>query len=458
MPSSATGFCGKASHRRSKSERFEKVARRPGCGGGRKDLGGSEQLMKKTFALITICLTIALTAFPAFAQQPATTPQPAAQSQDPQCTPEAKTALYNEFRTNFKTDTAKANELAKKWLACPEVAGEEKISEYLKNFVALYEKADRKNQVAILVFNKKDYAKAFEIGKTVLAEEPENLKVLLDLAYAGFAAALENKTTFATDSIAYSKKAMQLIEAGKAPEKWDPYEGKEGALAFLNNYIGRLTVQTDPSAALPYLIKVAQYQSKLKQHPATYAIIAAAYEAGEYAKLSAAYKACCEGKDETPESKLSLENINQVIDRMIDAYARAVALAGNDPANQAGKKEWMDSLSTWYKYRHNQSDAGLTEMIAGILSKPLPPVPTPITTLPAAPPASTPTSGTVNASGTTTSNGTATGTKPATTQPAASGNPAPGTTTPKTAPATEKPKPSPSPAPKPRSKRNHAGH
>lgn len=395
--------------------------------------------MKKTIGLIAICLSVSI---PALAQQ---------------CTPEAKTALYNEFRKDFKGDTARANELAKKWLACPEVAGEEQISAYLKNFVTLYEKADRKNQVTDLVFNKKDYPKAFEIGKAVLAEEPENIKVMLDLAYAGFAAALENKTTFVADAIAYSKKAMQLLESGKAPEKWEPYAGKEAALAFLNNYIGRLTVQSDPSAALPYLMKVAQHESKLKASSSTYGIIGAAYEAGPYAKLSADYKLMFGGKDETPESKLALENINQVVDRMIDAYARGVALAGTDPANQASKTSWMESLSTWYKYRHNQSDAGLNEMIAGILAKPFPPLPTPITTLPAATPASTPTSGTVSAAGSPAGSGAASGTTPATTQPVTS-NPAPANTTPKTAPATANKPKSATPAPKPRTKRNHRRH
>jgi hypothetical protein len=279
---------------------------------------------------------------------------------------------------------------------------------------------------------------------------------MLDLAYAGFAAALENKTTFVADAIAYSKKAMQLLESGKAPEKWEPYAGKEAALAFLNNYIGRLTVQSDPSAALPYLMKVAQHESKLKASPSTYGIIGAAYEAGPYAKLSADYKLMFGGKDETPESKLALENINQVVDRMIDAYARGVALAGTDPANQASKTSWMESLSTWYKYRHNQSDAGLNEMIAGILAKPLPPLPTPITTLPAATPASTPTSGTVSAAGSPAGSGAASGTTPATTQPVTS-NPAPANTTPKTAPATANKPKSATPAPKPRTKRNHRG-
>ena len=279
-----------------------------------------------------------------------------------------------------------------------------------------------------------------------MVDEPENLKVLIDLAYAGFAAATAKNETFAADAINYAKKAMQLIEGGKAPDKWEPYLGKDDALAYLNNIIGQMTVQRNPTEALPNLIKVAQYESKLKKLPFTYSTIAAAYEAGAYAKLSDEYKAKYGGKDETPESKLALENINQVIDRMIDAYARAVALA-TDPAQQAAKKEWMDSLSTWYKYRHNNSDAGLTEVIAGILTKPLPAVPTPITTLPTAAPASTPTSGEVSATGSPTANGSATGTTPATTQPApATTNPTPTTA--------NKPK-TPTPAPKPRMKRNH---
>ncbi len=76
--------------------------------------------MKKIIGLIAICLAIATAAFPAFAQQPAAA-APAAAPQDPQCTPENKLAWYNEFTKNFKGDTAKANELAKKWLACPAV-------------------------------------------------------------------------------------------------------------------------------------------------------------------------------------------------------------------------------------------------------------------------------------------------------------------------------------------------
>ena len=55
---------------------------------------------------------------------------------------------------------------------------------------------------------------------------------------------------------------MQLIEAGKGPENWTPYSGKDEALAYLNNTIGLLTVQKNPSEALPSLIKAASMKAK----------------------------------------------------------------------------------------------------------------------------------------------------------------------------------------------------
>lgn len=415
--------------------------------------------MKKIIGLIAICLATTFTAFPALAQttpQQPTPQQPAATTQNPQCTPETKLALYNDFRANFKTDTAKANELAKKWLACPEVAGEEQITPYLKNFVTLYEKASRKDKIHELVYAKTpDYPKALEFAKAVLTEEPDNLKVLIDASYAGYAS---KNAAYQADTLANAQKAIQLIESGKTLENWNPYVSKDEALGYLYNTIGSIKVQKNAAEGLPDLIKAAQFEGKLKKLPYTYGTIAEAYEAGPYAKQSEEYKAKFSGKDETPESKLALENINQIIDRMIDAYARAVALAGSDAQYAAPKKQWMDSLSTWYKFRNNQTDTGLNEMIAGILAKPLPPLPTPITTLPASTPGGTPASGNTSASGTNPSGNAATGTtpaQPASTQPANTTT-KPNTTTTEPAKPSATPKPSPTPS-KPRIKRNHRG-
>ncbi|MGH9905291.1 MAG: hypothetical protein ACRD8U_06850, partial [Pyrinomonadaceae bacterium] len=219
----------------------------------------------------------------------------------------------------------------------------------------------------------KDYPKAIQLAKAVLAEEPDNLKVLIDVSYAGYASKAES---YRTDTLTFAKRAIQLIESGKTLENWNPYVSKEEALGYLYNAIGSLNLR-NIAEALPILIKGAQFEGKIKTLPYTYGTIAEAYEAGPYAKLSAEYKAKYGGKDETPESKIALENIYQIIDRMI-AYARAVALAGKDPQYQAAKKGWMDSLTTWYKFRNNQTDAGLNELIGGILAKPLPHMPPPM--------------------------------------------------------------------------------
>jgi len=91
--------------------------------------------------------------------------------------------------------------------------------------------------------------------------------------------------------------------------------------------------------------------------------------------MSASYQTTYADKPETPESKAALEKLNLVMDRIIDAYARAINTAGTDPKTEQSRKEWLTQMTTYYKFRHNGSDAGLTEFIAAALQKPVPPKP-----------------------------------------------------------------------------------
>jgi hypothetical protein len=56
---------------------------------------------------------------------------------------------------------------------------------------------------------------------------------------------------------------------------------------------------------------------------------------------------------------------------------RAIATAGTDPKTEQSRKEWLAQATNYYKFRHNGSDAGLTELITNALQKPLPPKPQP---------------------------------------------------------------------------------
>ena len=388
--------------------------------------------MNKIKTFLTIGATVAMLALPAAAKNVMAAVDNAIQDN---CAQEAKDALYKTFVDNRQNDQQKAFEAAKKYLACPVATpteGQQKIIDYLTRWTKLYEEGSRKNRFTEVLYNEKNYPEAFKIGREILATEPENMMVLVHLGANGYLVAPLKNQQLTSEAIQYANKALQLLDGGKTLESWTPLKNKDAAVAYLNYTVGSLTIEKDPSGALKYLIKSAQFDTPLKTSAFTYAMIAGAYETGAYAKQSEEYKLKYSGKEETPESKLALANINQLVDRMIDGYARAVALAGTDTKLAAQKTTWTESLTQWYKFRNN-SETGMNELVASILSKPLPPEPTPLTSLPATP-ASTPigTSG-----GATPTNGTGNGT-------GASSTPAkPATTTAPTTPASANTKTAP---------------
>jgi len=300
-----------------------------------------------------------------------------------QCSAEAKDALYASFVQNRQSDQKKAYDDAKKYLACPvnePTEAQQKIIDYLKKYSAAYEKGSSWSQFLDLLYIQKKYPEAYALGAAILAREPDNLSVLVHLGVNGY---LQVKNpALSAQGLDYARRALPQLESGKALDDWGPIGNRDTALAYLNYTIGSLSVPTDPKGALKYLMKSAQFDTPLKKSPLTYALVAGAYETGDYAKQSEEYKRLFGGKDETPESKLALANIYQLVDRMIDGYARAIALAGSDANFAAQKPQWTDSLMQWYKFRNNGSDAGLNELLTTIVSKPLPPIPTPLTSPP----------------------------------------------------------------------------
>jgi hypothetical protein len=396
--------------------------------------------MKKIMMFLTMGATVALLALPVAAKNVVVNA-----TQDA-CAPEARDALYKTFTDNRTTDPAKAYDAAKKYLACPVATPTEaqtKIIEYLNRWVGLYEKAKRRQTFTDELYNKKNYAEAFKLGGEILNDQTDTAdktKILLDLGANGYLVAGLNNADLTNKAVEYARQALQALEGGKTVEDWTGLQNKDVATAYVNYTIGSLTIEKDPAGALKYLIKSAQFETPLKKSPVTYALIAGAYETGPYAKQSQEYKDKFSGKDETPESKLALANIHQLVDRMIDGYARAVALAGSS----SQKGTWNDSLKQWYKFRNPDSAENAADaVVASILSKPLPPEPTPLTSLPATPAATTggtsgatPPAGTSTGTGNGTGNGAAAPAKPAATPAAtpASANTKPAATKPGTTP------------------------
>ena len=99
---------------------------------------------------------------------------------------------------------------------------------------------------------------------------------------------------------------------------------------------------------------------------------------GEFAQISAEYNEKFGAKGSSPEQQAMLDRIKQVGGKAIDAYARSVALsdpkrAGGGATNPLFTPEFRDKvraqLSALYKSFHNNSEAGLNELIDGVLSR-----------------------------------------------------------------------------------------
>jgi len=284
-----------------------------------------------------------------------------------------KIEIYKRFYDNAKTNPTAAYPAARDYLA-KYSKDKDQYVDYIQKWIVVYERDERKRNLPGLI-NEKKFAEAYATGAKILADEPGYLRAQIDLGYAGYLAASSKNDSFNTTALDYARKAIQAIESGKQPTEWAPFKGKDDTLAYLNYAVGYLILKTDPDNSINSLLRAAQYDSEIKKTPSTYYFLAAAYESGPYKTLSTAYQEKYAGKPETPESKAALEKLNTVMDRIVDAYARAIAAAGTDPKTEQSRKEWTAAMANYYKFRHDGSDVGMTEFINAALQKPLPPKP-----------------------------------------------------------------------------------
>ena len=328
--------------------------------------------MKPTIKLLALAAVMAVFAVPTVAQKK-------------ECTEENKNAWYKTFYDNRKGNEEQqktAYDTANTYIeSCPDDPNDAQLAP-MKKFVAAYKvmlerkKAGEDFKKAI---DNKNYAEQMRSGKQLLANEPDNVDVNVLLGIAGL-----GDPNVLNESAQYAKKAISLLGSGKSTKVFS----NDQALAYLNWTVGKSKLASAPAEAVNDLLKAAKIESEVKKKPELYLDLAAAYESGPRAKLSDEYTASLKpDKTETDQSKLILLNLNAVIDNQIDAEARAAALT----TDAGRKKEIVTELTSLYKYRNKTAtDANVTELVASVLSKPIPDVPTPITSLPTPAPSSTP--------------------------------------------------------------------
>jgi hypothetical protein len=291
-----------------------------------------------------------------------------AQAPAPQMS-EEKVALYTKYydlKKGGPEGQKVAYEVAREYL---QKFGndDDQYTQAVRKFVALYERATLEVNF-FKAYNAKEYNKSFEVGRQILNLEPENFAIMGSMIRGAYLNSYGGNQSLNSEATSIAKKAITILDSGKL-EKSDPFTSMDDAQGFLNFALGWFLKRSSPAEAADAFTKAAQFGST-KSDPSTYYYLGEAIMNGEYERLSTEYTNKYRGKDETPESKAELDHVLQVGNRAVDAYARAVALS-TKPDQEKFKIKVMTELTELYKGFH-KSDEGLSDLIAGVLSKPLP--------------------------------------------------------------------------------------
>ncbi len=210
---------------------------------------------------------------------------------------------------------------------------------------------------------------AFLLGKEMLEKNPEDVYVLINLAYAGYEALTKKKDdSFGGDSINFAKQAIALLGKSKLPKTFSPFKTQNDATAWLYVIIANFSQDFDPKEAAVNYYNALNRESELKSQAQLYNLIAGYYEkiyeqAAKDFKLKHGLKS-----KEDAEMKADNGKIDVILDRMIDIYARTVKIA--EAEKNPGLPTYKTRLTQIYQFRKG-SEAGLNEIIEKILSTPM---------------------------------------------------------------------------------------
>ncbi|HEU4768643.1 MAG TPA: hypothetical protein VFS77_14770 [Pyrinomonadaceae bacterium] len=199
---------------------------------------------------------------------------------------------------------------------------------------------------------------AFKLAAELLSKDPDDIYVLVEMTRAGAEEVRKRNREHAEVSLQYGLKAIALIEADTKPPKvgdstWAEHKSN---LAQLYQQVAILYLGAGNTAEAKARLTKA---TTLHPHdPSNYALLGRVIHA-DYVKDMAAYEAMPEGK----QKQETLKKLDAVLDTIIDAYARAAGLATGRREYQALIQQVIPDLTTYYKYRNNQSTKGLQQLI-----------------------------------------------------------------------------------------------
>lgn len=199
---------------------------------------------------------------------------------------------------------------------------------------------------------------AFALASTALDKTHDPLAAMINLTRGGLEEARKGNVKYIAQSEQYGLKAIDMIESSEKPAavtdaKWADY--KTRWLPQLYQWLAMISLQTgdkaDAKAKLAAAVKLNPVD------PINYVVMSSMAN-DEYQRLVQAHKAA------TGAEKAELFKKAQAqMDEVIDAYAHAIALAEGNPQYDGLRAQLRPDLEEYYKFRNNNSTAGLQALI-----------------------------------------------------------------------------------------------
>ncbi len=200
---------------------------------------------------------------------------------------------------------------------------------------------------------------AFTKGADFLGRNPDSLPVLVQLLALGTTEAKAKNPKFVTPSLQYGARAISLVEADKKPTwmddpSWAKY--KTETLPSLHQSMGLLNlVKGDRAQARASYLKASELAPT---DPFNFVMLAGIVN-DEYQISAKKYQGLPAG----PAKDEELKKAQTLMDATIDAYAHAVAVSEGNATLQPVRQQYLADLEAYYKYRHNNSTAGMQDLI-----------------------------------------------------------------------------------------------
>jgi len=202
-------------------------------------------------------------------------------------------------------------------------------------------------------------ADAFKLAPAYFGKHPDDVDSMRRLAIVGSNAAIAGEDAYVKDALKYGLQAVEMVEADKRPAnidaaQWADYKTK--FLPGLYREVGVLSLRTGDNANGRTRLEKAI--SLGTDEASVYAIVGQMNDE-EYVNLVNAYKAAPAG----PARDAALKKAQDQLDKVIDLYAHAVGLSTGRPEYDNLRSQIMPALTDYYKFRHNNSDSGLQQLL-----------------------------------------------------------------------------------------------